>query len=141
MEVIQKSILSLEMANQLIDKAIHEAKIKGFSIVASVVNPEGSLIALQKMDHALAGPLDVAIKKARTAALFGHNSSELGKLAQPGQSLYSIEHTNDGLVSFGGGITLFYKNEVIGGLGVAGASVEEDEKIAQTAYHSFITTN
>lgn len=131
MNTIQKNSISLEMANKLIDRAIEEAKKDNFSIVASVVNKDGVLVALKKMDNALTGPLDVAIKKARTAALFGFNSKEFGEIAQPGQLIYSIENTNGGLISFGGGVTIKQNAEVIGALGVAGASVEDDERIAQ----------
>ncbi|MDO5102287.1 MAG: heme-binding protein [Lautropia sp.] len=59
------------------------------------------------------------------------STRELGRLSQPGQPLYGIEVTNDGLVIFGGGLLLKDQNEVIvGGIGVSGGSVEEDESIA-----------
>ncbi|SHE41934.1 GlcG/HbpS family heme-binding protein [Pedobacter caeni] len=133
MKTIKRNCISLEMANHMIDKAIEEASKDHFSIVASVVNKEGILIALKKMDHALTGPVDVAIKKARTAALFGFDSMAFGEIAQPGQPIYSIENTNGGMISFGGGVTLRQNGEVIGGLGIAGASVADDERIAQIA--------
>jgi len=133
MTTIQRKDISLETANQLINKAIEEATKQNFAIVASVVNKEGILIALKKMDQAVTGPVEVSIKKARTAALFGFDSKAFGEIAQPGQAIYSIEHTNGGLISFGGGITLKQNGEIIGALGVAGASIEADEQIAQLA--------
>lgn len=128
-----RSSISLEAANRLIDSAVAESARKGFAVVVSVVDPAGALIALKRMDRALVGPVDVAIKKARTAALFGMDSIAFGDIAKPGGAIYSIEHTNGGLVSFGGGVALLEREQVIGGLGVAGASVEEDELIAKHA--------
>jgi len=136
MTTFQTNNISLETANKLIDKAIEEAEKDNFSIVATVVNKEGVLVALKKMDYSVTGPVEVSIKKARTAALFGFDSKDFGEIAQPGQPIYSIENTNGGLISFGGGVTLRINEEVIGALGVAGASVEDDERIAQTAAKS-----
>ncbi|RDC55348.1 heme-binding protein [Pedobacter chinensis] len=138
MKSVQKNEISLETANLLIDKAIEEAAKGNFSIVATVVNKDGVLIALKKMDNAVTGPVDVSIKKARTAALFGFDSKAFGEIAQPGQPIYSIENTNGGLISFGGGVTLKQNDEVIGALGVAGASVDDDERIAKVAVHHFV---
>ncbi|MFT4031526.1 MAG: heme-binding protein [Siphonobacter sp.] len=136
MTTFQTNNISLETANKLVDKAIEEAAKDNFSIVATVVNRDGVLVALKKMDNSVTGPIDVSIKKARTAALFGFNSKAFGEIAQPGQPIYSIENTNGGLISFGGGVTLKLDGEVIGALGVAGASVDDDERIAQTAVNS-----
>ena len=83
------------------------------------------------MDSAVAGAIDVSIKKARTAALFGSDSLSLGQEARPGGNIYSLESTNGGLISFGGGIVLRGDNgQIIGGLGVAGATVDDDQSLA-----------
>ncbi len=51
----------------------------------------------------------MSIKKARTAALFGVDSIDLGEHAQTA-AIYSLEHTNGGLISFGGGVVLHDTN-------------------------------
>jgi uncharacterized protein GlcG (DUF336 family) len=58
------------------------------------------------MDDAWLGSVDVAIKKARTSKFFEMDSGEIEKLAQPGGSLFSIEHSNNGLTSFPDGIPI-----------------------------------
>lgn len=84
------------------------------------------------MDNALLGAIDVAIKKARTATLFQTNSAELGSIAQPEGALYTLESTNGGVISFGGGVVVRdEEGKAIGAIGVAGATVEADEDIAQ----------
>ncbi|EGQ8103423.1 heme-binding protein [Vibrio parahaemolyticus] len=126
--------MSLNLAKQITAIAIQQAKKQEFNICVSVVDQAGLLVHFERMDNALLGAIDVAIKKARTAALFQTNSAELGAIAQPGGAIYTLEATNGGLISFGGGVIL--RNEqgnVIGAIGVAGATVEADEAIAQLA--------
>lgn len=65
-------------------------------------------------------------------ALFQHAHREIGNLSQPGGSLYNIEHSNGGLITFPGGVPL--KNaagEIIGAIGVSGDTVENDHAVAQ----------
>lgn len=127
-------MISLNLAKQIAAIATQQAKKQEFNICVSVVDQAGLLVHFERMDNALLGAIDVAIKKARTAALFQTNSAELGAIAQPGGAIYTLEATNGGLISFGGGVIL--RNEqgnVIGAIGVAGATVEADEAIAQLA--------
>lgn len=127
-------MISLNLAKQIAAIATQQAKKQEFNICVSVVDQAGLLVHFERMDNALFGAIDVAIKKARTAALFQTNSAELGAIAQPGGAIYTLEATNGGLISFGGGVIL--RNEqgnVIGAIGVAGATVEADEAIAQLA--------
>ena len=59
-----------------------------------------------RMDGAWIGSIDIAQKKARTARDFNMDTRDIGPLCQPGQPLYCIEHSNQGLITFGGGVIL-----------------------------------
>lgn len=106
------------------------AREQGFTVSIAVVDLAGLLVAFHRMDGGLAGPVDVAQKKARTAALFGMDSIDFGQDARPGGDIYSIEHTNGGLISFGGGVLLRDRETVVGAIGVAGATVDADQQLA-----------
>src|SRR5688572_21065903 len=98
----------------------------------AVVDAGANLKAFARMDDAWLGSIDIAIRKARTARFFDMNSGDIGQLSQPGGSLYNIEHSNGGLITFPGGIPI--KNgagEIIGAIGVSGSSVENDHTVAQ----------
>ncbi len=83
------------------------------------------------MDGAWLGSVDIAQKKAKTARFFDMNTGEIGKLSQPGGSLYNIEHSNGGLITFPGGVPLTNKDGVIiGAIGVSGSTVENDHAVA-----------
>jgi uncharacterized protein GlcG (DUF336 family) len=82
-------------------------------------------------DGALLGSVDLAQRKAKTAVLFRAESGALGCKSRPGGPLWSIENSNDGLVTFGGGAPIFdNEHGCIGGVGVSGGSVEQDDEIA-----------
>ncbi len=98
----------------------------------AVVDSGTNLVAFNKMDGAWLGSIDISQKKAKTARFFNMNSGEIGKLSQPGGSLYNIEHSNGGLITFPGGVLL--KNaegEIIGAVGVSGSTVENDHTVAE----------
>ncbi|MGQ7747085.1 GlcG/HbpS family heme-binding protein [Streptomyces sp. WC2508] len=121
----------MEPAQQVLDAVTAAARDRGFAVNIAVVDPSGHLVAFRRMDGALIGPIDVSIKKARTAALFGTDSAALGEGVRPGGAIYTLEHTNGGLVSFGGGVLLRDAGRTLGAVGVAGATVEADEELAR----------
>ena len=124
--------ITLEQAQQAITAALKEATDIKVKMNVAVVDAGANLIAFARQEGAWLGSIDIAIKKAKTARYFDMPSSAIGKLSQPGESLYGIEITNQGLVSFGGGFPI--KNatgEVIGAIGVSGGIVKQDEKVAQ----------
>ena len=86
------------------------------------------------MDDAWVGSIDIAIKKAKTAAMFQMESDALGKMSQPGKSLYNIEVSNDGLITFAGGLPVKdEKGRIVGAIGISGDTVENDKIVAQAA--------
>jgi uncharacterized protein (UPF0303 family) len=81
-----------------------------------------------------------ALKKAKTAVLFGMNSEAVGEFCKPGARAQGLAATNDVLVVFAGGIPI--RNEagkVIGGVGVSGGAVDQDYAVALAAAAAPIT--
>lgn len=124
--------ITLEQAETAVKAAKAKAVEIGTLMNIAVVDAGANLTAFVRMDGAWLGSADISQKKARTARYFDMPTGEIGKLSQPGGSLYNIEHSNGGLISFPGGIPI--KNasgEVIGAIGVSGSSVENDHTVAQ----------
>ena len=103
----------------------------GVKMNIAVVDAGANLIAFRRMDGAWLGSIDIAITKARTARYFDMPTGDIGGLSQPGGSLYGIEHSNGGLISFPGGIPLKDGDTVVGAVGVSGSTVEDDHAVAQ----------
>lgn len=130
--------ITLEQA----EKAIAAAKKKALAIDTkmniAVVDAGANLIAFARMDGAWLGSLDISIKKAKTARFFDMNTGVVGELSQPGGSLYNIEHSNNGLITFPGGIPIKNsKDEIIGAIGVSGSAVENDHAVASAGADTF----
>jgi len=124
--------ITLAEAQAAIESALHKASELGTKMDIAVVDAGANLKAFARMDDAWLGSIDIAIKKARTARYFDMNSGDIGKLSQPGGPLFNIEHSNQGLISFPGGVLLRNRsNEIIGAIGVSGSTVENDHMVAQ----------
>ena len=124
--------VSYELAQQIVDKAVEKSNEIGVKMCIVILDSGGSLKSFTRMDDAWVGSIDIAIKKAKTACYFAMPSGEIGKLSQPGTPLYGIEHSNNGLITFPGGLPIVDKEGMlIGAIGVSGDSVENDHIVAQ----------
>ena len=124
--------VTIEQAEKAIAAARGKAVALGTQMCIAVVDSGGVLKAFHRMDDAWVGSIDHAMKKAKTAVFFGMPTGEIGKLSQPGGPLYGIEHSNDGLITFPGGLPIVDGDGVmIGAIGVSGSSVENDHAVAQ----------
>ncbi len=124
--------VSIEQAEKAIAAARGKAENLGTQMCIAIVDSGGVLKAFHRMDDAWVGSIDIAMKKAKTAVFFGMPTGEIGKLSQPGGPLYGIEHSNDGLITFPGGLPIVDGDGVmVGAIGVSGSSVENDHAVAQ----------
>jgi uncharacterized protein GlcG (DUF336 family) len=124
--------VSFEVAQEIIEKAVEKSKQIGVKMCIAVLDSGGNLKSFTRMDDAWVGSIDIAIKKAKTACYFAMPSGEIGKLSVPGSPLYGIEHSNDGLITFPGGLPIVdEEGMLIGAIGVSGDTVENDHLVAQ----------
>ena len=126
--------LSQAQAMAAVNAGIQKATELKLKMNVAVVDAGGNLKAFARMDGAWIGSIDISQKKARTARLFDMPTGDIGKLSQPGESLYMIEVTNRGLVTFPGGIPVVNSDgDVIGAVGVSGSTVDNDHQVAKAA--------
>src|SRR5450631_57326 len=129
----EKKIMHVTIADAevAIEAARKRAIELGTEMCIAIVDSGANLKAFHRMDDAWVGSIDIAIKKAKTAVFFGMPTGLIGKLSQPGGSLFGIEHSNDGLITFPGGLPIVDKEGVlVGAIGVSGSSVENDHAVA-----------
>ena len=123
--------ITLDKAMAVVAAAQAKAEKQGILLNIAVVDAGANLTAFVRMDGAFLGSIDLSIKKAKTARFFNMPTGKLGELSQPGQPLFNIEISNNGLVTFPGGLLLKDKNgNIIGAIGVSGSSVENDHEVA-----------
>merc|ERR1739838_204446 len=129
-----EAIMDLKTANTAIDVAIKTANGLDVKFCIAVMDSGVNLVAFSRMDGGRVGTIDVAMKKAKTSALFGFDSGDLGKMTLPGQPVYGLEHSNGGLITFPGGVPLRNgSGECIGSIGVSSGTVEDDLVVAKAA--------
>merc|ERR1711878_267889 len=125
-------MMNLDKANLAIKVAIERANVIGAKFCIAIMDSGVNLVAFSRMDGGRVGTIDVAMKKAKTSALFEKECGMLGPRTLPGKPVYGLEHSNDGLITFPGGVDLRNsKGEFIGSVGVSGGTVEEDLEIAK----------
>jgi uncharacterized protein GlcG (DUF336 family) len=124
--------VTIEAAEAAIQAARKRAVELGTEMCIAIVDSGANLKAFYRMDAAWVGSIDIAIKKAKTAVFFGMPTGQIGELSQPGGSLFGIEHSNDGLITFPGGLPIVDEDGVlIGAIGVSGSTVKNDHAVAQ----------
>merc|ERR1712015_244312 len=122
------------MAEAAIKAAVIKSQELDVKMNIAVVDLGANLVSFTRMDDAWLGSVDIAMKKAKTAVMFNMNSGNIGELSQPGGSLYNIEHSNNGLISFPGGIPVRNgAGQLVGAVGVSGSSVDNDHAVAMAA--------
>lgn len=124
--------VTIAEAQKIIEASREKAEALKTQMCIAVVDSGGNLKAFYRMDDAWVGSIDIAHKKAKTALFFGMMTGQIGQLSQPGGSLYGIEHSNGGLITFPGGIPIVDDGGVMSGaVGVSGSTVENDHAVAE----------
>ena len=123
----EKRSLSLAGARRILVAAEAEAKRRCVGVVTVVVDDEGHLIALSRMDDAQVASVEVGIGKARTAAIFRRPSRVFEEQIRDGRvAALALA----GATPLQGGVPVLQGGVVIGAVGVSGDSPEVDEQIA-----------
>lgn len=127
-------MLSLSQAQAAIAAGQARAAALGAPVNIAVLDAAAHLKAFGRMDEAVLGSIDVALGKARTAALFGITSEAVWDYCKPGAPAPGLERSNGGLMTFPGGVPLRNADgQLLGAVGVSGGSPEQDADIARAA--------
>jgi uncharacterized protein GlcG (DUF336 family) len=130
-------VITLEQARTAIAAGEALAKKIGVPVNIAVLDAGTNLKAFCRMDGAVLGSIDVAMGKARTAALFQITSDAVWDYCKPGAPAPGLDRSNGGLMTFAGGIPIASANgEILGAVGVSGGAVSQDREIAQAAVAS-----
>jgi len=126
--------VTLEDAKRMLSAAEAKAASFGIAYNIAVVDAGGNLVAFVRQDGGLIGSIDLAIDKAVTARLFDKATSDVARLAQPGQPLYGIQESNAGkVVIFGGGVPIRSGGNIVGAVGASAGTVEQDIEVVEAA--------
>jgi glc operon protein GlcG len=122
-----KRSLTLDGAKTAIAAAVAEARKAGTTGVVAVVDDGGNLMALERIDGTFAAGANISIGKARTAALFKKPTRFFEEVIGKGRfAMTAVDFT-----PLQGGIPIMVDGQIVGGIGVSGASsAQQDEDLA-----------
>src|SRR5438094_574774 len=104
------------------------ARTQGSRVVIAIVDPSGELIQLRRTPGAQLASTRVSVDKARTAAIYRRPSKDFEDQASNGRP--SALHLARA-VPLQGGMPIVHDGEVVGGIGVSGASsADEDQELS-----------
>ena len=130
-QVTEKKTLTIDGAKKVIAASVAYAKKNNApGGVIAVVDDGGNLMALERLDGTFAAGATISIGKARTAALFKRPTKVFEDIIKNGRT--AMVALPDSLFTpLQGGIPIMFDGQVVGGVGVSGASsAQQDEELA-----------
>jgi uncharacterized protein GlcG (DUF336 family) len=125
-------MITLRQAYAALRAAEEKATAIGVPVNIAILDAAAHLKTFSRMDGAVLGSIDVATRKAMTAALFQARSEAVWEYCKPGAPAPALELSNGGLAPFAGGIPLRGpQGEMLGAIGVSGGAVAQDLQIAE----------
>ena len=129
--VTEKKSLTIEGAKKVIAAAIAYAKKNNApGGVIAVVDDGGNLMALERLDGTFAAGATISIGKARTAVLFKRPTKVFEDIIKNGRTAM-VALPDNFFTPLQGGIPIIVDGQIVGGVGVSGASsAAQDEELA-----------
>jgi uncharacterized protein GlcG (DUF336 family) len=122
--------LTLEQAEEWIKKASAKATQLGVKVSVYVVDAGGNPVAFARMDGAGILTPDIARAKAYTAIAFKSHSKDIAERMKdrPAAALGLTQASGNKVVFLPGGVLYKRGEDIVGAMGVSGASSDQDHE-------------
>ena len=137
-QTIEKKSLTIEGAKRVIAAAVAYAKKHNApGGVIAVVDEGGNLMALERLDGTFAAGANISIGKARTAVLFKRPTKAFEDIIKNGRTAM-VALPDAYFTPLQGGVPITIDGQVVGGVGVSGASsAQQDEELGMAGANVF----
>jgi glc operon protein GlcG len=126
-ELATKRALTLEVAKEMSAAAEAEAVRNNWNVVIAIVDDGGRLMHLVRRDGTQYGSIEVAQDKARTAIAFRRPTKAFEDAIAGGRNaILGL----GGATPVEGGVPIVVDGEMIGAIGVSGATSSQDAQVA-----------
>jgi len=127
--------LNVDTAKKIAAAAIAEARKNNLFMAIAVVDPSGLLVYFEKMDNTQNGSVNVAVDKARSAALFRRPTKAFQDIvAAGGEGLRILEL--QGAIPIDGGLPIIVAGKIVGAVGASGGTSTQDGQVAKAGADS-----
>ena len=123
--------INLTTAKKMLDAAEAEAKKQGLLMTIAIADIGGNLLAFHRMDNAALFSIQISMDKAFTAA-FGKLPTNIWRIFFQAGHLPEL-FFHERWIAFGGGFPLIKGGQLLGGIGVSGATAQGDCLVARAA--------
>jgi len=127
-QLADRKVLTLAEARKAVAAGLEEARKNNWPVAVAVVDDAGVVISLDRLDNTQRPSVDIAIGKARTAALFRRPSAVFEENINKGRTAFL---SVDGYIFVQGGIPIVVNGETLGAVGVSGVQSFQDEQVAK----------
>jgi uncharacterized protein GlcG (DUF336 family) len=127
--------ISLENAKKAAAAAAAEARKNNWNMAIAITDGGGDLVYLEKMDATQTGSVNVAIGKARSAAMFKRPTKVFQDVVASGGGGLRILGL-EGAVPIDGGLPIVLDGKIVGSIGVSGAAGDQDAQCAKAGVDS-----
>ena len=122
--------VSPDVAKKMAAAATAEAQKNNWAMAVAIVDGAGYLVYFERMPDTQLGSVEIAIEKAKTAALFRRSTKSFqDAVAGGGEGLRMLRLT--GVIPVEGGIPIIVGGKLIGAIGASGGSSDQDAHAAQ----------
>jgi len=127
-----KPCLTLEDCKKIGTACEAEARKNNWNVVIAILDDGGHLLWLARMDGATPANAEIALGKARTAAVTRRSTKTWedrisgGRLSMLGMPVLPVQ----------GGVPIAHEGQCVGAVGVSGVQSHEDEQIANAGIAS-----
>jgi len=120
--------IALELAKRVAAAAEAEARKNGWPMAIAITEPTGALVHFLKMDDVQYASIELAVVKAKTAAIYRRPTRMFNEALGNGHLIFL---TFPDLCAAPGGLPLVFEGKLIGAIGISGGSGHQDDVVAQ----------
>jgi len=116
-------------AKKIAAAVIAECQKNSWNVAVAVVDNHGGLVYFERMENTQYASNDIAINKAKTAAVYRRPTRAFADVINKGGPATAT--LGGGLTASPGGVPIMVDGKVTGGVGVSGVTGDQDEQCAK----------
>jgi glc operon protein GlcG len=124
--------INITAAKKIAAGVLAECAKNNWNVAVAIVEPSGSLVYFERMDNTQYASMDVAIDKARAAAMYRRPTRVFMEVINKAPATATLR----GVSASPGGNPIMADGRVIGAVGVSGVTGDQDEQCAKAGLGS-----